>query len=123
MMSNTQKCERANQLFQALKGISAPPEFAKALHKTWMEMKDFVKEFNPDDEGQRSRFFAKLSDIEWVVKDMKTAYKEAFNSKKFPMVMIPSGLWKEILGKEHTKAQAGEHWPLPKADGPITWKD
>ena len=109
-------------LLHGLGSIPPPPGYAKALSTQYQELKYFLESFDPKDPEMVKRLKRRSSDIQYLIDDMKKANIEASNSKLFPMVMIPSGIWAEILGRGHEKPEDGEHWPEDRRDGPITWK-
>ena len=116
------RIEKANRLLRAMAAVPKPPGYAKALSEAYHEMQAFLRRFKPGDPEQRDRFLARMSDIEFLVGDMQKANVEASNPQKKPVVFIPSGLWASILGEDHETPQDGEHWPLARPDGPMTWK-
>jgi len=115
--------DKVETLLTRMMGVRPPPAYAKALSKMYHQMRIFLQKFKKNDSEMVKRFLRRARDIEFLVEDMRKANAEASNRKLFPAVFMPSGLWEDILGVDHSKPEDGEHWPINQPDGPITWKD
>jgi hypothetical protein len=111
----------AVRLKRRLGSIPAPPRFAKALVQAHQRLGRFLRALDLGDPAVRARFLARREDLEDLDVDMRKAHREAGDPEKQPLVLMPAGLYEEVLGVEHTRPEDGEHWPLDRPEGPITW--
>lgn len=114
--------EIAQDLLDKLRVVPHPPRYAKALCVQRKKMQTFANKFNINNGEHVRRMVLYKDDVEMSIEELTDAARLAPNSKAFPIAIIPSGIWETILGKDVKKVDDGEHWPLDRREGPITWK-